>query len=148
MTLRNSSSTQGNLVLDDLFLQLTRAPLLQSPSDLLTSGSRIHHYWRRKTSSRLTHYSYNSSPYSPENACCLFWYSPCLSLSDTYFFPLLLPAQMLISCMSCGCWGFLSMSLNSGLPEDTSSSLFYCKSCRVFLLCYLVCLFWCGDLLN
>ena len=98
--------------------------LLQAPC--------IHHCWRRKTSSRLTHYSYNSSPYSPENTCCLFWYSPCLSLSDTYFFPLLLPAQMLISCMSCGCWGFLSMSLNSGLPEDTSSSLFYCKSCHVF----------------
>ena len=39
MALRSSSSTWGNLVLDDLFLQLTRAPLLQSLSDLLTPGS-------------------------------------------------------------------------------------------------------------
>ena len=38
MALRSSSSTWGNLVLDDLFLQLTRAPLLQSLSDLLTPG--------------------------------------------------------------------------------------------------------------
>lgn len=107
----------------------------KSPSAPVTfrpSYSRLHHFWRRKILSKFTHYSYNGSPYSPENTCCRFWYSPCLSLSDTYFFPLLLPAQMMIPCTSCGCWGFLSMSLNLGLPEDTSLSLFCGKSCQVF----------------
>lgn len=131
MALRSSSSTWGILFWMTCFYS-SQEPLCSSHfQTFLLQAPCIYHFWRRNLVQIHTPIL-TMAHYHICNTCCRFWYSPCLSLSDTYFFPLLLPAQMMISCTSCGCWGFLSTSLNLGLPEDTSLSLFCCKNCHVF----------------
>lgn len=98
--------TWGNLVLDDLFLQLTRALccshfqtfLLQAPA--FTTFGEGKPCPNSHTILTMAHHTLLKIH------VVAFDIPPCLSLSDTYFFPLLLPAQMMISCTSCGCWGF------------------------------------------
>lgn len=134
MALWGSSSTWGNLVLDDLFLQLTRAPPAQSLSDLLTQAPPFTTFGEGKPCPNSHTYSSMAHHTLLKIHVVIFDISPCLSLSDTLFFPSASSSTDGDIHASCGCWEFLSTSLNLGLPEDTSLSLFCCKLLCVFAL--------------